>query len=238
LAQEQRIELTRDADYFGFDLRTERDVTLEQCQAACLGDDACRALTYNSNAGWCFLKSDFGELRAFPGAIAGRVVDVAGDADMGAAPSLAFLPNYLAEEALRYRADLLREGGDAEAGVAELAALAEQAVADGNPMAAIGFYRRALAATPDEARLWLSLAEVAMAAGAMPDVNSWSLKQAASAAAILGYRATRHRGERAEALSVLGAALEWREVYRPAISAYAASLELVDDASVRARYDS
>src|SRR5690606_20316433 len=35
-----------------------------------------------------------------------------------------------------------------------------------------------------------------------------------------------------------GAALEWREVYRPAISAYAASLELVDDASVRARYDS
>ena len=40
---------------------TVKNVTVDQCQAACLGDDACHAFTFNTKAGWCFLKSDFGD---------------------------------------------------------------------------------------------------------------------------------------------------------------------------------
>jgi 2,3,4,5-tetrahydropyridine-2,6-dicarboxylate N-succinyltransferase len=35
---ERSIVTTEDADYFGFDLRTERDVSLQQCKDACIAD--------------------------------------------------------------------------------------------------------------------------------------------------------------------------------------------------------
>lgn len=57
--QSRRIETTQNGDYFGFDLRSERDVTLEQCQTICLSEAGCKAFTYNPKARWCFLKSDF-----------------------------------------------------------------------------------------------------------------------------------------------------------------------------------
>mgnify|MGYP003577660919 CR=1 FL=1 len=64
------IVTTKDSDYFGFDLRTEEDVTLDQCETVCLADQACKAFTYNPKVKWCFLKSDFKELKSFPGVFA------------------------------------------------------------------------------------------------------------------------------------------------------------------------
>src|SRR6185295_12324254 len=58
-----------------FDLRTVNQVDLKACEAACLGDNACRAFTFNAKAGWCFLKSDSGPLASFAGATAGRIVE-------------------------------------------------------------------------------------------------------------------------------------------------------------------
>ncbi len=81
---QRRIEITQDADYYGFDLRTERDVSLDQCKVACIADSQCRAFTYNTSAGWCFLKSDYSTLNPFAGAVAGRVVS-GGEPDIGAA---------------------------------------------------------------------------------------------------------------------------------------------------------
>jgi len=51
------IALTKDSDYAGFDLRTQQNVTLDQCQASCIDDKSCRAFTYNVKARWCFLTS-------------------------------------------------------------------------------------------------------------------------------------------------------------------------------------
>jgi hypothetical protein len=39
-AEGRRIVTTQDADYFGFDLRSTQNVTLDQCEAECLGDSA------------------------------------------------------------------------------------------------------------------------------------------------------------------------------------------------------
>ena len=56
---QRRIETTEDADYFGFDLRTVQNIGLEDCKAICIGDNRCKAFTYNVKARWCFLKSDY-----------------------------------------------------------------------------------------------------------------------------------------------------------------------------------
>ena len=51
----RQILTTPNSDYFGFDLRSEQNVTLDQCKTSCLGDSQCRAFTYNTKAKWCFL---------------------------------------------------------------------------------------------------------------------------------------------------------------------------------------
>ena len=71
----RQVVTTQNSDYFGFDLRSEQNVTLDQCKTTCLGDSSCRAFTYNTKAKWCFLKSDFAVLKPFNGAVAGKVVN-------------------------------------------------------------------------------------------------------------------------------------------------------------------
>ena len=100
------VVTTENGDYFGFDLRSEQNLSLEQCKAVCLGDPGCRAFTYNTKARWCFLKSDFNKLKPFAGAIAGKVVEQAVDPDIGAPPELTYFPAWMADEARQYRSNL------------------------------------------------------------------------------------------------------------------------------------
>lgn len=65
-AADQRIIVTPDADYTGFDYETVKDVTLDACKSSCLDAGQCKAFTYNVKAQWCFLKSDFGILSIRP----------------------------------------------------------------------------------------------------------------------------------------------------------------------------
>lgn len=98
-AAERRIESTPDSDYLGFDLRTVKNVSQPQCEAACIGDNACKAFTYNVKAKWCFLKTDYGQLNTFPGAVAGKIVEVATEPDIGAPQKLSFLSEDLLQQA-------------------------------------------------------------------------------------------------------------------------------------------
>ncbi len=100
------IVTSQDADYFGFDLRTDQNVTLDQCKKDCLADGQCRAFTYNVHARWCFLKSDYSQLKPFTGAVAGKVVNLSGEPEIGAAPVPDFFSADLRDEAVRYRQDL------------------------------------------------------------------------------------------------------------------------------------
>ena len=72
----RRVIVNEGADYFGGDYRTIKKIPLAGCKKACLDDQSCKAFTYNRKAKWCFLKKDIGELKAFKGAVAGRVVGV------------------------------------------------------------------------------------------------------------------------------------------------------------------
>jgi alpha-2-macroglobulin len=231
---ERSIVTTEDADYFGFDLRTERDVSLQQCKDACIADGQCRAFTYNTRAEWCFLKSDHGPLNPFQGAVAGRIVESDALADIGAPPPLSFLSSGLLDEARQYRAAVTTMQVDPAVGLALLVSTARGELGAGDSRAAIEGFQQALVLSADEARLWADLAEALMATSPADWREQTSLPRDASSAAINAYLASRTTSDRAEALAWLARALSGRELYRPAMQAYTASLELVDEDGVRA----
>jgi uncharacterized protein YfaS (alpha-2-macroglobulin family) len=236
-AQMTRIETTPDHDYFGFDLRTERNVSQDQCANICVRDDGCRAFTYNPKAKWCFLKSDYSQLNAFPGAVAGRKVNVSGEPDMGAPAALTFLPTYVIDELTRYRTELLAGGKpDPTLGMGLLMASAESALST-NPRAAVESLRNALRISPDDRDLWSRLAVAVMLISTDSYSERGQLMAAATSATYQAYLLTRGRGERAASLAELARALDRRDLYRPAIESYRASLELVNSPEVQAAFE-
>jgi alpha-2-macroglobulin len=233
--QSRRIELTQDGDYFGFDLRTEKDVTLDECQSICLDDRTCKAFSYNKKASWCFLKSDRGQLNIFAGSVAGKVVTANSEPDIGAPKSLDFTAGYEAE-AQTYRNNLVAAAPkNGTAGVEDIIVAAEGALQGGDMRTAYQNFGTAVSLSPEDSMLWTKLARAAMQITPNTDEVS-SLQQAALSGALNGYLTSRTTVSRADALTTLGKALDQRGDYRPALSAYKASLELVNAADVEASY--
>ena len=49
-AQDRKIVTIEDADFFGADYRTVKDVDIDGCKDACLADAQCKAFTFNTSA--------------------------------------------------------------------------------------------------------------------------------------------------------------------------------------------
>ena len=237
-AQDQRdVLVTKDSDYFGFDLRSERDVTQDQCEAVCLAESTCRAFTYNVKARWCFLKSDFSQLKPFPGAVAGKVVNVSGDADLGAPPALAFFPTWMSDEARTYRQNLLASTPVlADQGLAGLAEAADTATKSGDFRTAMTKLISAVALSPDDGTLWNRLAFTMINVPPVNNQEGSDLLRNASSAVWNGYQLNRTAKTRADTLAVMARVLDKREMFRPALQAYEASLALLPDTALQAEY--
>ncbi len=236
---ERRIVTVPDADYFGSDYKTLKDVDLEACKAACLDDSICQAFTYNTGANWCFMKSDFGDLQTFPGAVAGRVVDVHNRAEVQTADrqaELAFLPQGLRDDAQRFALSLSQRfsGGGSHRQLVDQAFQARQ---DGRNAESARLYGRALALTPEAYGLWINFASEALAA----DPDDWRQRQQferdAVSAAINAYLRSVTTSERLTSLNLLGRGLIERQIWKPAIKTYRTALAIEDDPNLRARYD-
>ncbi|WP_315923976.1 alpha-2-macroglobulin family protein [Mesorhizobium sp. SP-1A] len=238
-AEARRIVTTDNADYFGFDLRSEQNVTLDQCKTACLGDPSCRAFTYNTKAKWCFLKSDFNTVKPFPGAVAGKAVSVlATEKDIGAPPELAFFPAWMADQAQQYRNYLTGPGFKRPVdGLSALVQQADLAAQAGDQRTAMQKYEAALSAMPDDGTLWPKLARAILAIQPANGQETATFQANATSAAFNGYKFTRTASARAEALALLAAGLDRRDLYRPALQAYEASLALVPSPAVRTDYE-
>lgn len=238
LAQQSReVVTTKDSDYFGFDLRSERDVTQDQCEAVCLAENTCRAFTYNVKAKWCFLKSDFNQIKPFKGAVAGKVVNVAGDPDIGAPPEIAFFPTYMADEARQYRTSLLANTVvPADQGLAGLIEQASEATRNSDPRTAMNRLVSAVALSPDDGNLWTALASSMLIVSPVNSQETYSLQRDAGSAIWNAYQLQRTTKTRAEALLVMARVLDKRDLYRPSLQAYEASLALEANASVQAEY--
>jgi len=229
---ERKIEITSDADYFGFDLRTEQDVSLDECQASCIADRSCRAFTYNPKVKWCFLKSDFNQLNTFKGAIAGKIVETAtGERDIGAPPRLSFISDDLLQQARDAKANLALTDDQLGFGVNGLIETARVELTAGNFVSALKAFRGALAIAPDNAQLWLETARAANRFTSGTDMAS-----EAALTALNAYQLTRTTESRADALAVLARALENSENFRAALGAYKASLALVQAKTVETAY--
>ncbi len=221
------VETAADSDYFGFDLRTEKNVSLGQCQQICLDDSKCRAFTYNPKAQWCFLKSDFDTLKPAPGAVAGRIVEKSAEPDLGSPPRLAFLSSWRLDNARSFVREIEVSDEDGEKGVAALLAEALSARAGGDGARALALFKAAAVREPDSVSGWAGAAEAALG------LNNSEFAPQAISAAINAYLKTRAASERAAMLALLARALEQAGEFRPALEAYKASLALKDVKAVR-----
>ncbi|ODT30930.1 MAG: hypothetical protein ABS35_05935 [Kaistia sp. SCN 65-12] len=236
-ADVRRVVTTENADYFGFDLRSQQNVTLDQCEAECLGDPACRAFTYNNKAKWCFLKSDFNALKPFNGATAGKVVTLDGDPDIGAPPALSFFPAWMADQTQQYKNALAGPGYDKpEEGLNTLREAAEQMAAAGDHRNAMLKYEAIASVTPGDGAVWLELARQTLAVQPSGGTETSILQAHATSAAFNASQLSRTAATRAEALAVLAEGLDSRDLYRPALQAYEASLALVNAPAVLSVY--
>ncbi|MCY6383507.1 alpha-2-macroglobulin family protein [Hoeflea prorocentri] len=231
----RRIETVDNADYYGFDLRAEKDVTLDECKSICLSDGDCRAFTFNTKAQWCFLKSDFNRLEPFEGAVAGKVVTGTDGADLGAPSDLSFLGRGLYTEASQKKSELTARR-DGETGLAATVAAGRNALAAGDPAFAVDAFGRAIGIDPGDVDLWLNLSHAALNTLYAGSQNDYSMQRTASSAALNAYELSRTAPQRAQALDLLAKALEVRQQFRPALEAYKESLALVDSPRVRADF--
>lgn len=235
-ADNRRIAVSEDGDYYGNDYSTLFDVDLDTCKSRCLDDGKCRAFTYNEAARRCFLKTDFGKLLSAPGAIAGRVVEAKAETAQRP-PALTFLPGGMADDATRERQEIERLRAPQSAGFEALRAAGERAAAAGEPRKAVSAYRSALSVNPDAADVWMALARQTLAINPKDYSERYDLPRAAISAALNAYRTAGGPDERAQTLAGLAEALARAELYRPALEAYKASLALANAPAVRAAFE-
>ena len=108
----------------------------------------------------------------------------------------------------------------------------------GDPRTAVQKFTTAVAISPDDGALWLKLARAVLAVQAHQQPGEPpTLQSDATSAAFNAYKLLRTAATRAEALAVIAVGLDRRDLFRPALQAYEASLALVNSAAVRAEYE-
>lgn len=149
-----------------------------------------------------------------------------------------FAHQGISEDAARYE-KYVRETWKAGAKSAADLRLAASKQMAADARAASRSYATAVSADPKNAESWLGLAK-ALLAIKVTDENSaerYDLPVNASGAAYRAYELATDKGRQAEALGVLGEAMQRRAYWRPAIDAYRISLELAEAPAVRATYE-
>jgi alpha-2-macroglobulin len=183
-------------------------------------------------AGWGDgMRSATGWLR---GIVAGALLLAAGTAN---AQTKAYVRDDLASDGIRLEEQLRKDGATAVAGraAAQLRKDGETAMAR-DPRRALALLTAALSADPKPGGAWLSWARAAMAVDPKDSTERWRLNERATVAAYVAYTRAAARPEEAAALAVLGEVYARREVWRPALDAYRASLALAEEAGIRDTY--
>ncbi|MEM9641643.1 MAG: alpha-2-macroglobulin family protein [Pseudomonadota bacterium] len=205
---ERRLAITENVDFYGSDLSTIFETTLETCSATCLTDSACQAFTFNARAGACFLKTQVSDRQPYSGALSAIVIDTApsvlarsGDR----AAELGFLDGRDLTAA-RDAALALSERYPVGAGdVAEFLQSAAEARAADNPVQAVRMAGVAVV-LEDAPDLWAALADDLLAAAEVSSVRN--RPERAFWASVNGYLRADGAASRAALLETMARALE------------------------------
>lgn len=209
---DRRIVTTTGQDFYGGDIGSIFDTDFRACRRACVGNPACRALTYNTRAEACFLKSGVERSEPFADAISAEMIDTADATRTLAATRLSDL-DYVPGELLTAARELAGSLGgrfaandtDPEA----LAAAGRAAEQQGNLGLAAQNFAAAVSRT-DRGDLWRDLARVWLK---LPGGNAGETRKHrrdALSAAINGALRAETDGARASALALMADALETR----------------------------
>ena len=159
-----------------------------------------------------------------------------------AAPAIAqksFVRDDLASEGVRLEEKLKGEAGTTAAGrsAAQLRRDAEGLAGRGDHRGAASLYTAAIALEPRNPSNWVGFAKATKAITPKDWSERYELQERATAAAYMAYQRANTRQEETQALALLGDIYAMREIWRPALNAYAESLKLADDASLRRTYE-
>ncbi len=238
-AADRQISLMPNTDLPGFDYRVEKGVKLKACQSACIDDNLCRGFTFNEKAGWCFLKGSVGEQAAFKGATSGILAQSPSFEEIEAdrLNDIPFPAQDIIDSAKGFATGLAKSDPPPP-GVTydDLVAAGDEALSKDNPAAAVVSYRQALGIVGNDPAIWLKLADVTLQRADAENTNNnsssaYDFAVIASYAAVNGLLKTEDTQQRADALAAFGKALEYRQMWREAISTWRASVALVDDAT-------
>jgi alpha-2-macroglobulin len=111
------------------------------------------------------------------------------------------------------------------------------ALGRGDARAALPRANAAVVAEPNNAAAWRLMANAANAIEPRDYRERYELRERAVSAAYLAYQRSANRADEAASLGVLARTFEKNEVWRPALTAYRLSLDLVDNASLRTAYE-
>nr|WP_321463160.1 MG2 domain-containing protein [uncultured Cohaesibacter sp.] len=235
----EEVILSQNTDYYGFDFKTLKNVTLDQCQNSCMKTRDCKAFTYNVKARFCFLKSDFTKPTPFKGAISGRIATRFEEEDIGKAAPISSLSQSLYRAADKMSRDFAnRSTSQGEMGFEELVQRGYGAMDFNDPARAMDFFRDALGLYPENSELWHAYSQAAIKlAGTTKDWQEARNARASSiSAALNAYSQSRSRLARAVALSQLARSLEDSARYREAIDSFRLALALDENPADRADY--
>lgn len=239
-AAERRIVTIDGADYFGSDYRTVKEVDLDMCKAACIEDRQCRAFTFNVSAGWCFLKSDFGDLQVFEGAVAGRIVEIQTKAPVNTADrkaELDFISKRELDAAEKFARVLPSTITVGQATAEQLRRNGRQALSERRGGLAEQDFSRLLSLLPDDFSAWEGLSFSLIIQKSDDWQRQQTLKREAKAAAINTYLRAGTVAEQGIALELIASAFERNADWKPVIKSLRAALALNDRPAVRQRYD-
>lgn len=149
----------------------------------------------------------------------------------------AFRRDELADSAIKLEAQIKSEAGPVAKSAATLRTDADAAFKRSDFRAGLQTLGQIVAIAPDDSTNWLRLAKTIFQIRPATSSETTFLRERAATAAYIAYQRAGSAGEEAEALAVLGRAMEERKLWRPALDALRLSLEMREVADVRGQYE-
>ena len=219
---ERRSIAFENSDFFGGDIRTILETTLEICEAACINDANCRALTFNEKAGACFLKNTANERSYFEGALSLQLVEsptALRETARTRLPDLDFLPDGYIPRATRRAERIGLEYRVNDIGLSEIELRLQSSMESFSFISALDYAGKKLS-LDDSADAWLFVATLAAKMAEGDSAFSSTRRSLARDSAINAYLRSSDNEERATAMELLGRLLEVADYGRQSIDAF------------------